>query len=116
MTTLTKSSIIPSARTVIAKVAARHSVAPEEIVSEKRREAVAHARQMACWLLRLQGWHYQDIASYFEQEHGTIMHACFAINNRMDVDKKWRKLWPEYIRFRVAGQAYEPIGEELDRW
>jgi len=116
MTTLTQSRITPALDEIITKVCQRHGTTREEIMTVARKERIAYARQMVCWLLRLRGWGYKEIAEIFENHHGTIMHSCNAVNGRFDVDKWWPKIWPEYAEFRVATQSYEPVGKEIEKW
>lgn len=85
-------------------VVARHSddtVTTETLLSRDRHEPVAIARQQAWWILRRhaevkRGTTYspvtlQTLGDAFGRDHGTVMIGIRAINNRMEVDARFRE-------------------------
>jgi chromosomal replication initiator protein len=66
-------------------VAASYDIRLADMVSRKRPAAIAFPRQIAMYLAReLTGLSYQELGSAFGgRDHGTIMHACRAIERRM---------------------------------
>ena len=114
MNTITTPPIMEAALTVTNLVAQRFDCTQAEVVSLKRGvENISKARHMAMWLLRLRGWGYTTIGEYFRRNHAAVMHGCNAVNNRFDVEPRYKQMWPEYADFRVALKNYEPVvGEE----
>ena len=78
-------------------VAESYDIRLADMVSRKRPAAIAFPRQIAMYLAReLTGLSYQELGSAFGgRDHGTIMHACRAIERRMGLD--------EPLRLRVKG-------------
>jgi chromosomal replication initiator protein len=73
-------------------VAANYDIRLADMVSRKRPAAIAFPRQVAMYLAReLTGLSYQELGSAFGgRDHGTIMHACRAIERRMTEDERLR--------------------------
>lgn len=62
-----------------------------DLMSSRRFEVHSHARQLAMYLIReMTNLSYPAIGDYFRRDHGTVMHACKAVANRMDVDPAFR--------------------------
>lgn len=72
-----------------------------ELLGRKRPEYISFPRQVAMYLAReLTDCSLQTIAAEFRRDHGTVMHACRAVRNRMDSNP-------------VARAAIEAITKEL---
>jgi chromosomal replication initiator protein len=73
-------------------VAENYDIRLADMVSRKRPAAIAFPRQVAMYLSReLTGLSYQEIGTAFGgRDHGTIMHACRAIERRMKEDEPTR--------------------------
>jgi chromosomal replication initiator protein len=73
-------------------VAENYDIRLADMVSRKRPSAIAFPRQVAMYLSReLTGLSYQEIGTAFGgRDHGTIMHACRAIERRMKEDEPTR--------------------------
>lgn len=101
---------------VIEKVCQRHDCTPEELLGPTKPDRIVAARQMAFWLLRLQGYHYPQIGEFFSRNHVAVIHGCIVVNHYFDVEPRWRARWPEYAEFRVASNKYTPVYYERDAW
>ena len=83
-----------SSRSIKAAVCAEFGVRQEEMNSAIRTEHVAFARQVAMMLHRkLTGLSLAQIGELFPRsgkprDHGTVLHACRAVGERMATDKK----------------------------
>jgi chromosomal replication initiator protein len=73
-------------------VAANYDIRLADMVSRRRPAAIVFPRQVAMFLAReLTGQSYQELGSAFGgRDHGTIMHACRAIERRMEHDESLR--------------------------
>lgn len=69
-------------------VAAHYDVRLADMTSKARPRSIAVPRQVAMYLSRsLTQSSLPDIATAFGKTHGTVIHACRTIQNRMDVDQ-----------------------------
>jgi chromosomal replication initiator protein len=73
-------------------VAASYDIRLADMVSRRRPAAIVFPRQVAMFLAReLTGQSYQELGSAFGgRDHGTIMHACRAVERRMKIDEALR--------------------------
>ena len=68
-------------------VAAHFDVKLADMVSRRRPEHIAFARQVAMYLSReLTSLSLNAIGEQFRRDHGTVLHACRLVRNRMEVD------------------------------
>lgn len=104
--------IATDADKMVRLVSKRTSVLPNKITGSSRPQAVALARQMCYWLLRLRGWEYTAIGRFFQRDHAAVMHGCLCVNVRFDMDERYRMFYPEFAEWRVAGAKYQPKAEE----
>jgi chromosomal replication initiator protein len=72
-------------------VAEHFDVRLADMSSKRRPRTVALPRQIAMYLCRrMTRASFPDIASAFSKTHATVLHACRAVDSRMDVDIKLR--------------------------
>jgi chromosomal replication initiator protein len=68
-------------------VAAHFDVKLADMTSRRRPEHIAFARQVAMFLCReLTSLSLNAIGEQFRRDHGTVLHACRLVRNRMEVD------------------------------
>ncbi len=73
-------------------VAAHYDIRLADMSSIARPRSIAVPRQVAMYLCRsLTPSSLPDIATAFNKTHGTVIHACRAVQNRMDVDSDLRR-------------------------
>ncbi len=79
-----------SASQVLKEVETIFRVPKGDILSKKRTQAVADARQAAMYLAKqLVNDSVVSIAAYFNKTHSTVLHACNAIEKKLsDIEKK----------------------------
>lgn len=51
-----------------------------------RADRIVHPRQLAMYLARSQGLKLAAIGSHFRKDHGTVIHGCRAVQDRIDTD------------------------------
>ena len=73
----------------------RMGVTREEILSRSKTENIKNGRQMVYWLMRLRGHKQSRVAQIVGRDHPTIAHGGKMINEKLDVDPKFKELWPE---------------------
>jgi chromosomal replication initiator protein len=72
-------------------VAEHYDIRMADMTSKRRPRAVAVPRQVAMFLCRrMTRSSLPDIANAFGKTHATVLHACKAIETRMDVDERLR--------------------------
>lgn len=73
-------------------VAAHYDIRLADMSSSARPRSIAVPRQVAMYLCRsLTPSSLPDIGTAFNKTHATVLHACTAIQNRMDVDADLRR-------------------------
>ncbi|MCX7866801.1 MAG: chromosomal replication initiator protein DnaA [Limisphaera sp.] len=74
-------------------VAERYDIRLSDMTSRRRPENIAFPRQVAMYLARrLTGLSYSAIGEAFGgRDHGTVLHACRLVKDRMDVDSQVRQ-------------------------
>ncbi len=90
----------PSVDEIQKRVAAHYGLTITELVSKKRTQQIAHARQVAMYLVRkLVGASYPAIGRAFGgRDHSTVIHACNAIEKRRSGDPDLSSLLDEIER------------------
>ena len=83
-------------------VTERTGVTRKEILSKGRVARIAIARQVVCWLMRNRGWDYTSIGKLMGMYHGTVIHACRKVNLSFEVDKSFKRVWPELLGNQIA--------------
>lgn len=78
-------------------VTERTGVTRKQILTGTKEKHIATARQTVCWLMRLRKHTFQQIAKLIGTHHGTAIHACKVINNRLEMDSSFREMWPELL-------------------
>ena len=66
-----------------------------EVLGKSRKPRNQIGRHMVCWLMRHRGWSYPAISNLMGTHHGTVINSCKAINDYIELDKNFRKIWPE---------------------
>jgi hypothetical protein len=59
----------------IAAIAPRYQVTASEVLSERRTQPIAHARQHIMWALRQEDYSYPEIGRKFGRDHTTAIFA-----------------------------------------
>lgn len=60
------------------------------LTSPGREQSVVLPRQIAFYLIRsMTGTPFERIGEYFGRDHGTIMHACHSVNDRMQTQPEF---------------------------
>lgn len=77
---------------IIDDVAAILNVPVPEIISRRRTDRIAWARQVAMFFMRESGMTFQAIADLFGKDHGTVIHACHTVINRIELDSAMAKM------------------------
>jgi chromosomal replication initiator protein len=81
-----------------------------DLSSKRRPRSVAMPRQIAMYLCRrLTRASLPEIADSFGKTHGTVLHACKAIQNRMSVDDTLR----QNIRTCVRKLGHDPVALQI---
>ena len=81
-----------------------------DLSSKRRPRSVAMPRQIAMYLCRrLTRASLPEIADSFGKTHGTVLHACKAIQNRMSVDDTLR----QNIRSCVIKLGHDPVALQI---
>ena len=81
-----------------------------DLSSKRRPRSVAMPRQIAMYLCRrLTRASLPEIADSFGKTHGTVLHACKAIQNRMSVDDTLR----QNIRSCVRKLGHDPVALQI---
>lgn len=109
---VTKPSIDWDANEIIAKVSQRTDISLAQMIGPTRPDEITLARHVCFFLLRLKGWDYNSISTFFGRTHAAAMSGCLRINLRFDTEPKFQAFWPEYAEFRVAHPRYEPLERE----
>lgn len=73
---------------VIAAVAARYGISHEAIMGRSRPDRIAFPRQVAMYLLMQRGMRCTHVGEVMGgRNHGTVLHAVQAVENRMQTDR-----------------------------
>ena len=86
-------------------VTERQGISRKDILGKCREVKIQTGRHIVCWLLRYQEWPYLKIGAALGVHHGTVMNSCRRINDRIQVDRKFVKKWPE-----LEGKNIEFVG------
>ena len=85
-----------------------YRVTPEQLLGRNRWQPLGEARQVAMTIVRKRGASFHEAGRMFDRDHGTILHACRNIANRVETDRHTKARW-EYVKHL----AKEPMpGEE----
>jgi len=80
-------------REVVKAVGLVYAVSPREVLGRRRFANLSEARQCAMTLLRNRGYTFESIGRAFKRDHGTVLHASRKIQDRIEVDRKFRARW-----------------------
>jgi chromosomal replication initiator protein len=81
-----------------------------DLSSKRRPRSVAMPRQVAMYLCRrLTRASLPEIADSFGKTHGTVLHACKMIQNRMSVDDNLR----QNVRTVVRKLGHDPVSLQI---
>ena len=70
-------------------VAAHYGVTVEQLMARDRKENVVWPRQVAMWLCRRgSDLSFTTIGESFGRDHGTVMHNCRSVEDRIATDQK----------------------------
>lgn len=83
-------------------VTERTGVTRKEILNKGRVPRIAIARQVVCWLMRHRGWDYTSIGKLMGMYHGTVIHACRKVNASIEIDKTFKRVWPELLGNQIT--------------
>jgi chromosomal replication initiator protein len=86
-----------------------YRVTPKLLLGRERWQPLVEARQIAMVIVRNRGMTYQRTGKMFDRDHGTIIHACRNIANRIETDRHAKARW-EYVKHL----AREPMPGEED--
>ncbi len=81
---------LPDFASITRHVATACGVTTEEMLSRRRTERVAVARQIAmtfCYVPGSKNHSLQDVGLFFKRDHGTVIHAIKHIQNLRETDK-----------------------------
>lgn len=79
---------------VVHSVAAEYQLEAHDLLSRTRREPIVTARQLAMWMLRRRARRrpsYNAVGHAFERDHGTVIHAVRAVNDRLETEPDLRR-------------------------
>lgn len=89
---------------IIQKGVAEHLGIPLEVLLSRRRtEAVAVARQMCYLYCREFGWSTVETGEAFERDHSTVVKGCQEMEGRLSYDKDLLR------QFRKLGHALKGV-------
>lgn len=88
------------------KVVDNYNLRLSDMVSKRRPANIAFPRQVAMYLSRILTNHsLQEIGECFGgRDHGTVIHACKAVENMMDQDENVRRTI-DYLNKQLSGRA-----------
>lgn len=88
------------------KVVENYNLRLSDMVSKRRPANIAFPRQIAMYLSRILTNHsLQEIGESFGgRDHGTVIHACKAVENMMDQDENVRRT-VDYLSKQLSGRA-----------
>jgi hypothetical protein len=95
---------------IIKEICARHfNVTIAAMESDARPDELCRPRHASMWLSRQCGFPFSIIGKRMgNRDHGTAIHACSLVKDRMDVDRHWRKAM-EYLAGLVTERTGIPI-------
>lgn len=67
---------------VVQQAADRHYLLPSEIMGRSRVAEISLARQEAMVELRRRGFSLEQVAGFFQRDHGTVIHAIKRLKNK----------------------------------
>lgn len=88
---------------IITRVSEIYNVPPRLLLSRRRTEHIAEARQMAMVVAYQRIGNYMEVGRLFNRDHGTVVHARDKIKSRLSYDKKLSRRW-----MAIADLATEP--------
>src|SRR4051812_45292594 len=94
MTTVAKLSEMPEKiRRIIEETGRMFAVTMPEMIGQRRHKHIAHARQVAMYLIRKDLNHsLETIGRYFgDRDHTTVLHACQAVHWRLEKDDELKQ-------------------------
>lgn len=90
--------IARSPAVILDRVSARFVCTRDELIGRDRHSHVAHARQVAAWLLRRSGWSYVEIGRALGgRHHTTIMYAIEKIERERAASEDVRRALDEML-------------------
>jgi chromosomal replication initiation ATPase DnaA len=105
---------------IILGVAKVYEVTPAQILGRNRAMKIAEARQVAMVIYRKSLSHYRGsmsrTAEMFHRDHGTVSHACHAVESRVMTDAKASNRWMKVRHLATEFRAAEPDELEQPRW
>lgn len=98
---------------IVEDCAARIGVSTEDILSRRKSNEIAHARQFAATVLRARGSSYPAVGRILGgRDHSTMMHAVKAFFRRLETDPRYLYAWQAAPVPCAARMARSPA--ELD--
>jgi len=95
---------------IVKQVAAQFQVRPKAIMSRDRHAPIAEARQMAMAIMFLRGLSSGQTARLFDRTHGAVLHAKFALEQRLTFCKATKTRWMAVKHLA----AYQPPEDVID--
>ena len=90
MSSTTSISIEADLENVLEDVAEVTRVTPEQVMSRRRYDEWAQARQLTYYLLRSLGYGYCDIGRIMDRDHSGVVYGCQKVRNFAAIEKKTR--------------------------
>lgn len=78
---------LPVGRQILREVAAATGTTPAALTGQSRIQKIAHARQIACHAMRMQGMSLEQIGRVVNRDHTTVIHAIRAVEKRMEASQ-----------------------------
>jgi chromosomal replication initiation ATPase DnaA len=78
---------------IVRNVCEVYRVTPELLLGRGRWQPLVEARQVAMTIVRKRGSTFTNTAAFFNRNHGTIIHACRIIADRIEEDRFTRARW-----------------------
>lgn len=76
------------------------------LYSPARDNRCVFPRQLAMYLARECGLSFPTIAAHFSKDHGTVMHACVQVKERLAVNESFRALTAGYVAQLQASSPF----------
>lgn len=80
---------LPKAKAVLADVCLAYQVKMTDLTGPSRQMEFVLPRHLFCWLARQSGLTSIAVGRMLNRNHGTVLHACACVEDRLDTDAKF---------------------------
>jgi chromosomal replication initiator protein len=94
---------------IITTICKRMEISKETVMSKSRKHDCVLTRHLCIYFIwETSFWTLKRVGKLFGRHHSTIIHALNSVNDRIDVDKRFRHMF-NHLHDEIIGYSYVEI-------